>query len=120
MRLIQTCMIGRAAEIRKWIDERLNATPWAGVALKVVYLFPFPKGGTKAERAARREGMPVISGRWGDLDNRQKGLQDALVRSHAMPDDHFISELILKKRYTLGRPRIECGIAIDYGDDFGP
>lgn len=84
------------------------------VFAKVSYLFAFPKGGTKAEKAARYEGMPVVSGRYGDLDNRHKAVQDALFnQAGLLSDDVYISTLWLTKRYTFGKPRIEVEIQRD-------
>lgn len=113
MKLVQTLVKPFVAQIA---DVQRNS-PTGAVKLGVIFYFAYPKTGTKAEKAARREGAPVVSGQYGDLDNRQKGFQDALVKAGCFTDDRFISSLLLKKRYTLGSPRIEMLVAADIGDN---
>lgn len=115
MRAVRVAMSPHAPAVRSYIDHGLAENLWAGVRLQVCFWFAFPKTGTKAERAQRFDGMPVTSGRYGDLDNRHKAFQDALVQSGALPDDRFISSLRLSKRYTFGRPRIWVDVQIDHG-----
>ena len=118
MRAVRVAMSPHARAVRWHIDNGLAKHLWAGVKLHVCFWFAFPKGGTKAERAQRFDGMPVTSGRYGDLDNRHKAFQDALVQSGALPDDRFVSILRLEKRYTMGRPRIWIDFSLDYGQGF--
>lgn len=100
------------AKLARKVQE---AAPFGAVALGVKYYFPFPKTGTKKEKAARRGGQPVVSALYGDLDNRNKAVQDALVKAGAFPDDRFITTLLLRKRYTLSTPRIEIAVTADLG-----
>lgn len=112
MKLVQTL-------VKPFVTLMANVqrnSPTEAVKLGVIFYFAYPKTGTKAEKAARREGAPVVSGKYGDLDNRQKGFQDALVKAGCFTDDRFISSLLLKKRYTLGSPRIEVLVGPDLGD----
>lgn len=118
MRAVRVAMSTHARAVRSYIDHGLVGNLWAGVKLQVCFWFAFPKTGTKAERAQRFDGMPVTSGRYGDLDNRHKAFQDALVQSGALPDDRFVSILRLEKRYTMGRPRIWIDFSLDYGQGF--
>ena len=120
MRAVRVAMSPHAPAVRSFIDHGLSENIWAGVRLQVCFWFAFPKTGTKAERAQRFDGMPVTSGRYGDLDNRHKAFQDALVQSGAIPDDRFISILRLEKRYTMGRPRVWIDFSLDYGQGFTP
>ncbi len=92
-----------------------ESAPFGAVALGVKYYFPFPKSGTKKEKAARRGGQPCVSALYGDLDNRNKAFQDALVKAGAFPDDRYVSTLLLRKRYTLSTPRIEVAVVADKG-----
>ena len=55
------------AKLARQVQE---SAPFGAVALGVKYYFPFPKSGTKKEKAARRGGQPVVSALYGDLDNR--------------------------------------------------
>lgn len=117
MRMVKTAMMVKARLVRRTLDEFMTVNPQAGISLRVAFKFEFPATGTKREKASRFEDQPVTSGRWGDLDNRQKSFQDALMKSGAIPDDHFISELLLRKRYTFGKPRIEIGFFLDGGGE---
>lgn len=92
-----------------------ESAPFGAVALGVKYYFPFPKTGTKKEKAARFGGQPCVSALYGDLDNRNKAVQDAIVKAGAFPDDRFITTLLLRKRYTLSTPRIEVAVTADLG-----
>ena len=56
-----------------------------------------------------------MSALYGDLDNRNKAVQDAIVKAGAFPDDRFITTLLLRKRYTLSQPRIEVAVTADLG-----
>ncbi len=83
------------------------------VAVFCAFLFAYPKGASKAEREARREGAPVTSARYGDADNRFKSVQDALVKAGLFADDRLISTVCITKRYTLKKPRIEIVVRED-------
>lgn len=85
------------------------------VALEVVFWFPFPKSGTKAEKAARVGGQPVVSALYGDADNRVKAFQDALKDAGCFADDRYVSTLVVRKRYTRSVPRIDVRIESDEG-----
>lgn len=100
------------AKLARAVQE---SAPFGAVALGVKYYFPFPKGGTKKEKAARFGGQPVVSALYGDLDNRNKAVQDALVKCGAFSDDRYITTLLLRKRYTLSEPRIEIVVTPDLG-----
>lgn len=109
MKLVETAAkpyARQAAEIQR-------NSPFGAVALSVAFYFRFPKSGTKAEKRARLGGQPVTSAKWGDLDNRAKAFVDALVNARLFPDDHFITTLLLRKRYTLSQPRIEVEVMPD-------
>lgn len=117
MRIVQSAMKEHAPAVRRYIDEEMGYRPGRiGISLLVIFYFAFPKSGTKWEKALRRDGQPCLSARYGDLDNRNKAFQDAIVKSGAIPDDHFVTMLWLKKRYTLEAPRIVMHIDPDYGE----
>jgi len=92
-----------------------KSAPFGAVAVGIKYYFPFPQTGTKREKAERFGGQPVVSARYGDVDNRAKATIDALRDVGAFTDDRFISTLLLRKRYTLSQPRIEIVIVPDHG-----
>lgn len=114
-KIVKNAMIIRARQCRRYLEDIWEVNPKAGVSLRVCYWFAFPQTGTKREKATWYEGMPVVSSKWGDLDNRQKGFQDALEDAGVFPNDCTISELLLRKRYTFKKPHIEIGIAGDGG-----
>lgn len=95
-----------------------DTAPKGAVAVSVCFWFAYPKGGTKTEKAARYEGEPVVSARFGDADNRAKAALDTLVQAGCFTDDRYISSLLIRKRYTLCRPRIVFEVVADKGDPF--
>ena len=104
MKTVRFAVTPFVEETRTSVDRWLSEG--RGIGLSITFLFSYPKGGTKREKAARREGSPVLSAKWGDLDNRAKAFIDALVKAGMLPDDHLISNLSLRKRYTLSKPSI--------------
>lgn len=107
MRIVRKIASAYTLKVREgmpWLCPRI---------LSVRFLFPVPKSLTKKERATYYEGKPVVSARYGDLDNREKAFTDALIEAGWMPDDRYVSKLILSKAYTLGKPRIEVDIKED-------
>lgn len=92
-----------------------TSVPHGALAVSVRFWFAYPMSGTKAEKAARYEGEPVVSGRYGDCDNRAKAFIDALVQAGCFVDDRYISKLTISKRYTLGKPRIDVSVDGDSG-----
>ena len=119
-RIIRDAMIIHSRKVRRYLDEMMLVNPRAGISLREVFRFAFPSGGTKREKATRYESQPVISAKWGDCDNRAKGVDDALMQCHAIPDDHFITELLIRKVYTFGRPRIDFGFFLHSGNQDEP
>lgn len=110
MKLVQTL-------VKPFVTLMANVqrnSPTEAVKLGVIFYFAYPKTGTKAEKAARREGAPMT--RTPDCDNLVKSFQDALVKAGCFTEDKFISTLLVKKRRTLGSPRIEMLVAPDLGD----
>lgn len=102
----------RAKAIRAEADEAI-ADGRSGIVVAFAFWFPFPKTGTKKEKAERYEGQPVR--RRPDCDNLVKAVGDAVVKSGALPDDQFDTTLIVRKRYTFGQPRLVVGVAKDDG-----
>ena len=98
----------------------MEVNPRAGLSVRTVFRFEFPASGTKREKATRYEGQPVISAKFGDCDNRFKATGDALMQCHAIPDDHFITELLIRKVYTFGKPRIDFGFFLHSGNPDEP
>lgn len=84
------------------------------VTLRAYFCFPFPKSLTKRERAKMYEGYPVVSAHYGDLDNRNKAFQDALVEAGWFEDDRYISHLDIRKVYSE-HPRIHIEVERDTG-----
>ena len=119
-RIVRDAMVVNSRKVRRYLDGMMMVNQRAGISLRVVFRFAFPSGGTKREKATRYEGQPVVSAKWGDLDNRQKGAQDALMQCGCIPDDHFITELLLRKVYTFGKPRIDFGFFIHSGNQDEP
>ena len=119
-RIIRDAMVIHSRKVRRYIDSMMEVNPRAGISLREVFRFAFPASGTKREKATRYEGQPVISAKFGDCDNRAKGVNDALMQCHAIPDDHFITELLIRKVYTFGRPRIDFGFFLHSGNSDEP
>ena len=42
------------------------------------------------------------------------------MQCHAIPDDHFITELLIRKVYTFGRPRVDFGFFLHSGNSDEP
>lgn len=119
-RIVRDAMVVHSRKVRRYLDAMMMVNPRAGISLRVIFRFAFPSGGTKREKAIRYEGQPLTSAKYGDLDNRQKGVQDALMQCRAIPDDHFITELLLRKVYTFGKPRIDFGFFLHSGNPDEP
>lgn len=118
MKIVRKHIDPFADKVRSMLDKELTeADPHAGVRVRVIFRFAVPKSATKKEQATWYEGMPVTSARWGDLDNRNKAMQDAIVQSGAIPDDHFITLLTLRKVYTFKQPKIDFVLGVDEGCD---
>lgn len=115
MRLVEAA----ARPFAKQAQDIERNAPYGAVALSVAFYFRFPKTGTKAQKAARRGGLPVVSAKWGDLDNRAKSFIDALVKARWFTDDHIITTLLLRKRYTLSQPRAEVEVLPDISWQLG-
>jgi len=115
MRAVRNAMLPVARGIREQLDMTCGDYSTLGIELTAIFYFAFPKSGTKKEKALRREGQPVTSARYGDLDNRHKAFQDAIAKSGAIPDDHFVSHLDIRKCYTLAKPRIAVWFDVDLG-----
>lgn len=110
MKLVQTL-------VKPFVEQMSSVqrnSPTEAVKLGVIFYFAYPKTGTKAEKATRREGAPMT--RTPDCDNLVKSFQDALVKAGCFTEDKFISSLLVKKRRTLGSPRIELLVGQDMGD----
>lgn len=84
------------------------------VMLRAYFCFPFPKSLTKREREKMYEGYPVVSAHYGDLDNRNKAFQDALVEAGWFEDDRYISHLDIRKVYSE-HPQIHIEVERDTG-----
>ena len=102
MRVVSAFAKPYASDVRRAIDGS------HGYRLSVCFSFAYPKSmlNTRAKRAAAIDGAPVLSARYGDLDNRAKAFIDALVKAGWMDDDHLIAEMWLRKEYTLRTPCI--------------
>lgn len=89
--------------------------PGSPVRLEATYHYAVPKSWPRAE-AARADGTPCVSHAMGDADNRHKAVQDALAAAGLFPDDVFVSDLRIRKRWTTGLPRIHVRVEADGGD----
>ena len=119
-RIVRNAMVVYARRVRRYLDAMMEVNPRAGLSVRTVFRFEFPASGTKREKATRYEGQPVISAKFGDCDNRFKATGDALMQCHAIPDDHFITELLIRKVYTFGKPRIDFGFFLHSGNPDEP
>lgn len=90
---------------------RLAPPKGTPVEVKVQFWFRIPKS-----RTDLREGDPVTSHTYGDLDNRVKAFQDSLQNAGFFSDDKDIARLYLDKVYTHSEPRIFVEIN-PYPDD---
>ena len=118
MKTIQKHIEPFADKVRSTLDKELReADPHAGVKVRCIFRFAFPKSGTKKEKASWYEGMRVTSARYGDVENRYKHTGDSLVLAGAIPDDHFITLLTLRKVYTFKQPKIDFVLGVDEGCD---
>lgn len=75
------------------------------VEVKVQFWFKIPKS-----RTDLKEGDPVTSHTYGDLDNRVKAFQDSLQNAGFFADDKDIARLHLDKVYTHSDPCISVEI----------
>lgn len=92
------------------VREVLDGFP--PVRLSVVFYFAYPKS---APVKGRLPSEPMPTG--ADLDNRVKAFNDALTEAGWWDDDRQITTLLVAKRLTTGKPRIEVSVAKDDGDD---
>ena len=78
------------------------------VAVDALFFVPYPKG---TPRRRLVDGVPMPE-KW-DLDNKWKSVGDALTLAGWWPDDRFITSLRLRKRRTVGSPRIVLAVSRD-------
>jgi len=109
-------LLAKSARIAQNAEIPPYGTPVA-LTLKLYYAVPKSRrrGGKRAN--APTEGSPCTA-RWaGDVDNRPKSVIDALTDAGLWPDDQYVTHADLRKRWTLGRPRIEAWARTDFGEE---
>lgn len=97
------------AKARPHTSLVLAAVPYGSpVAVDATFFVQYPKGTPKRHLA---DNVPMPE-KW-DLDNKWKSVGDALTLAGWWPDDRFITSLLLRKRRTVGEPRIVISTSED-------
>lgn len=86
-----------------WIAEKRPMLPVAATSVEITCYLPIPKSKIRQLQREMGSTKPIVKP---DLDNVAKAILDAM-NGFAWKDDNQITDLTIRKRYTLDAPSIE-------------